>query len=1062
MKRLNQNNDINNIKIKKHSFITAQLVVWLLVMLCCFAVVYATAADKRKASDENDAIYVSNATSYTATAPDQVDGVYEISSFENLLYVYLNYATYSEPTFNLTADITVPDMTGGVTVGNVTLNGWCGIGYYDNDNGQNGANISGWKFDGGLHTITFKNARQGLFHNYSGGTICNLGIKGNIACGSDDNIYNQSYGAICGYAVDEVTIDFCYNSATISAVGDGVSAIGGLVGVMWIQDENIDANIQYSYNYGLINPKKCDLGYAGGVVGLLDMSFDSSYCNFLECYNMGTILASTDVYIAPLLCYTTTSYIGEMTDCYYLNGCVNADTSDNDILCNSGTSATPTELKSIFSNDTTNWTQSSNVNGGYPYLTDLAPTTKWLTLKLGTGYTINGVSGEYAIGMDAGQTIDLSTLNISPTITSANLSKTSGGGTLSGTTYTFGSTDGVVTVSAATYTVTIEVNNSSYGSVSTASVTSVAYGTSITSSNNVLTIGSTKVTASPKTSNSQYTYSFNYWSGIPSGGTIVGNTTITANFKATTKTYTVTIEVNDSSYGSVSQTFVANVPYGTTITTSGSTVTINGTKVTATAATSTSQYSYAFSSWTNGTATVTGATTVTANFTRETNSYTVSIKANNSSYGSVNKTSVANVPYGTKLTTSGSTVTINGTKVTATAATSTAQYSYAFKDWTNGTATVTGATTVTANFTREINSYTVTIKANDSSYGSVSQTSVANVPYGTTITTLGSTVTINGTTVTATPTTSTAQYSYAFKDWTNGTATVTGATTVTANFTRETKTYTVSIKANNSSYGSVSKTSVANVPYGTTITTSGSTVTINGTKVTATAATSTSQYSYAFSSWTNGTATVTGATTVTANFTRETKTYTVTIKANNDSYGSVSSSSVTVDYGTSITSSNNVLTIGSTKVTATPKSSDGQYSYKFSKWIGIPSGSKVVGNVTVTANFTATEESHSLTITLQSNTEREYIVYILGSNGNPTRQLVMKNGDSYTIEGLNQGEKFSILVAETLYTKCTIKDTTANTTEQTRKKTYESGVSANTNIEITISGAGNVNNWAVV
>lgn len=162
------------------------------------------------------------------------------------------------------------------------------------------------------------------------------------------------------------------------------------------------------------------------------------------------------------------------------------------------------------------------------------------------------------------------------------------------------------------------------------------------------------------------------------------------------------------------------------------------------------------------------------------------------------------------------------------------------------------------------------------------------------------------------------------------------------------------------------------------------------------------------------------------------------------------------------TSSDNELTIGSTTVTATPKSSDGQYSYSFLNWTGIPSGGKVVGDVTITANFTRTEESHSLTITLQSNTEREYIVYILGSNGNPTRQLVMKNGDSYTIEGLNQGEKFSILVAETLYTKCTIKDTTANTTEQTRKKTYESGVSANTNIEITISGAGNVNNWAVV
>ena len=181
----------------------------------------------------------------------------------------------------------------------------------------------------------------------------------------------------------------------------------------------------------------------------------------------------------------------------------------------------------------------------------------------------------------------------------------------------------------------------------------------------------------------------------------------------------------------------------------------------------------------------------------------------------------------------------------------------------------------------------------ESGYGTVSTSSVANVPYGTKLTSSSNTVTINGTTVTATPATATAQYTYKFTGWTNGTETVTGNLTVTANFERTTRTYTVSITVNNSSYGNVSQTSVANVPYGTVITSSGTTVTINGTKVTATKATDDAQYIYQFTGWTNGTATVTGATTVTANFSAELNYYTVTFNAN----GGSGSKSIEVAYG---------------------------------------------------------------------------------------------------------------------------------------------------------------------
>jgi len=85
--------------------------------------------------------------------------------------------------------------------------------------------------------------------------------------------------------------------------------------------------------------------------------------------------------------------------------------------------------------------------------------------------------------------------------------------------------------------------------------------------------------------------------------------------KWTINTYTVTINVNDSTYGSVSTTSITSVPYGSTVTISNNTITINGTTVTANIKTAPSGYKYEFSSWSNAPATITGAVTITANFT---------------------------------------------------------------------------------------------------------------------------------------------------------------------------------------------------------------------------------------------------------------------------------------------------------------------------------------------------------------------------------------------------------------------------------------------------------------
>lgn len=86
--------------------------------------------------------------------------------------------------------------------------------------------------------------------------------------------------------------------------------------------------------------------------------------------------------------------------------------------------------------------------------------------------------------------------------------------------------------------------------------------------------------------------------------------------------------------------------------------------------------------------------------------------------------------------------------------------------------------------------------------------------------------------------------------------------------------------------------------------------------------------------------------------------FTVTVIKNQDGWGTISATSVTnVAPNTSISASSNVLTVGSTTITATPHAQDADYNYAFSSWTGIPAGGKVTADVTVTANFTRTERA---------------------------------------------------------------------------------------------------------
>ena len=98
-------------------------------------------------------------------------------------------------------------------------------------------------------------------------------------------------------------------------------------------------------------------------------------------------------------------------------------------------------------------------------------------------------------------------------------------------------------VDNVSYDVSITSSNSDYGSVSAAAA-SVPAGTTITASSNTITLGTspdaTVITATPTAADAQYTYTFDSWTGVPAGGTVTEDLTITANFTRTVNEYTIT------------------------------------------------------------------------------------------------------------------------------------------------------------------------------------------------------------------------------------------------------------------------------------------------------------------------------------------------------------------------------------------------------------------------------------------------------------------------------------------------------------------------------------------
>ena len=443
--------------------------------------------------------------------------------------------------------------------------------------------------------------------------------------------------------------------------------------------------------------------------------------------------------------------------------------------------------------------------------------------------------------------------------------------------------------------------------------------------------------------NSEYTYAFAGWT--PTIVPATANTTYTATFTATKRSYTITWLNEDGTeishetleYGAMpahadmskentaeyTYTFAGWTPgigivtgdasYTATFDTTKNSYTITWLNddlsqidqttveygVVPTHADPTKQatdaHSYAFAGWTPQVVAVTGNATYTATFTETTKTYTIYWLNEDGS-----EISHENLAYG-------------ATPAHADPSKeATPEYTYTFSGWTPQIATVTGDASYTATFTATKRSYTITWLNEDGS-----EISHETLEYG------------------ATPAHAdiykekTAQYTYTFTGWTPQVEAVTGNAEYTATFTATKNSYTINWL--NSDNSPLAQTTVA---YGES-------PVYTGEKP---SRPSTAEYTYTFAGWSPGIGIVTGDATYTATFTATKNKYLITFK---DEDGSVLKSEE-LEYGVMPTAPSNPT-----------KANTAEWSYTFNGWNKevVP----VKEAATYTATYNATKNSYTIT-----------------------------------------------------------------------------------------------------
>lgn len=164
------------------------------------------------------------------------------------------------------------------------------------------ANDFSGTFDGNGHTVTLeitaKTNYVGLFKTLAGGAV----VKNVITAGSVTTTGKKCVAGIAGYATDNVKIENCKNTASIT----GNKNVGGILGEAYNNEESISVGIKNCANEGAVNGTGSAVG---GIVGKME-----GQNSIIDCYNRGNITGFNNY--AGIVGQSTGALVATIKNCY--------------------------------------------------------------------------------------------------------------------------------------------------------------------------------------------------------------------------------------------------------------------------------------------------------------------------------------------------------------------------------------------------------------------------------------------------------------------------------------------------------------------------------------------------------------------------------------------------------------------------------------------------------------------------------------------------------------------------------------------------------------------------
>lgn len=170
-------------------------------------------------------------------------------------------------------------------------------------------------FDGNGHTVTLNitasTANVGLFKTLSGGAV----VRNVITAGSVTTTGKKCVAGIAGYATDNVKIENCKNTASIT----GTKNVGGILGEAYNNEESISVGIKNCANEGAVNGTGSAIG---GIVGKME-----GQNSIIDCYNRGNITGFNNY--AGIVGQSTGALVATIKNCYSVGAVTTYGASTN-------------------------------------------------------------------------------------------------------------------------------------------------------------------------------------------------------------------------------------------------------------------------------------------------------------------------------------------------------------------------------------------------------------------------------------------------------------------------------------------------------------------------------------------------------------------------------------------------------------------------------------------------------------------------------------------------------------------------------------------------------------